>query len=243
MAFDLSSVTSGRSLGAPRILIHGTSGVGKTTWAAGAPSPIMVPLEEGIGTLEIPRFPLIKEWLDVMDVIGALHEEHDFLTVIFDSLDWLQPIIERETCSRNGWSSIEQPGYGKGPAAALGVWREFLAGVDSLRMNKGMSVVCICHSLVKRFDDPTSDPYDRYVLKLAPSASALMIEWSDATLYAAYKTYTAKSGTGEQKKVRGVGSGERVLHTTERPAFLAKNRYQLPDELPLDYAAFADAIS
>ena len=39
-----------------------------------------------------------------------------------------------------------------------------------------------------------------------------------------------------------LGSGERVLHTSERPAFLAKNRYGLPDTLPLDWPAFAQAM-
>ena len=35
---------------------------------------------------------------------------------------------------------------------------------------------------------------------------------------------------------------KRVIHTTERPAFLAKNRYGLPDTLPLDWQAFAQAM-
>ena len=33
-----------------------------------------------------------------------------------------------------------------------------------------------------------------------------------------------------------------VLYTAERPAFLAKNRYGLPDVLPLDWQAFAAAM-
>jgi hypothetical protein len=41
---------------------------------------------------------------------------------------------------------------------------------------------------------------------------------------------------------RALGSGERVLYTAERPAFLAKNRYGLPDVLPLAWAAFAEAM-
>jgi hypothetical protein len=41
---------------------------------------------------------------------------------------------------------------------------------------------------------------------------------------------------------RALGRGERVIHTAERPAFLAKNRYGLPDTLDLDWAAFAAAM-
>ena len=39
-----------------------------------------------------------------------------------------------------------------------------------------------------------------------------------------------------------LGKGERVIHTAERPAFLAKNRYDLPETLPLDWQAFAAAM-
>ena len=37
-------------------------------------------------------------------------------------------------------------------------------------------------------------------------------------------------------------NAESLIHTTERPAFLAKNRYGLPDTLPLDWQAFAQAM-
>jgi hypothetical protein len=41
---------------------------------------------------------------------------------------------------------------------------------------------------------------------------------------------------------RALGSGERLLHTAERPAFLAKNRYGLPDTLPMSWTAFAETM-
>jgi hypothetical protein len=52
-----------------------------------------------------------------------------------------------------------------------------------------------------------------------------------------------KSDAGFNKKaVRGVGVGDRLLYTTERPAFLAKNRFGLPDSLTLDWATLAAGI-
>ena len=54
---------------------------------------------------------------------------------------------------------------------------------------------------------------------------------------------TVKADVGFNKRVnRAVGSGERLIHTTERPAFIAKNRYGLPDTLPLDWDSFARAM-
>jgi hypothetical protein len=62
-------------------------------------------------------------------------------------------------------------------------------------------------------------------------------------LFANYRISTVKADVGFNKKVsRAVGSGERVIHTVERPAFLAKNRYDLPDTLPLEWSAFAQAM-
>mgnify|MGYP000007533672 FL=1 len=70
-----------------------------------------------------------------------------------------------------------------------------------------------------------------------------MQEHSDIVLFANYRISTVKADVGFNKKVnRAMGSGERVIHTAERPAFLAKNRYGLPETLPLDWQSFAQAM-
>jgi hypothetical protein len=97
-----------------------------------------------------------------------------------------------------------------------------------------MVVIQIAHTDIKRFDSPEHEPYDRYVIKLQARASALLQEHSDVVLFANYQISVSKSDVGFNKKVtRALGSGARVMHTEERPAFLAKNRYGLPDTLPL----------
>ena len=50
-------------------------------------------------------------------------------------------------------------------------------------------------------------------------------------------------GGFNQKKTRAVGAGERVLHTQERPGWVAKSRWPLPDTMPLDYEAFSTALA
>ena len=118
-------------------------------------------------------------------------------------------------------------------AQALGFRLSQLDGLNALRDDKGMTVIQIAHTDIKRFDSPEHDPYDRYVIKLHARAAALLQEHSDIVLFANYRISTVKADVGFNKKVaRAVGSGERVLHTSERPAFLAKNRYGLPDTLP-----------
>jgi hypothetical protein len=62
-------------------------------------------------------------------------------------------------------------------------------------------------------------------------------------LFANYRISTMKSDVGFNKKVvRGVSGGDRLLHTIERPAFLAKNRFGLEETIPLAWADLAAGI-
>jgi hypothetical protein len=152
-------------------------------------------------------------------------------------------MVWEEACRLNKWNSIEDAGYGKGYVAATDLWRQFVDGVNALRSEKGMTIINIAHTDVKRFDAPDSEPYDRYIIKLHKAASALLMEHSDCILFANYRVSTVKAEVGfGQKKTRAVGSGERILHTVERPSHIAKNRYNMKDTLPLSYESLAEYL-
>ena len=244
MAISLSQLNRTNVPKPPRILIHGVAGVGKTTFASESRSPVFVQTEDGLGTLAATSFPLARTFEEVMGALAALYtEEHEHGTVVIDSVDWLEPLIWNKACRDNGWNSIEDPGYGRGYIAALALWRQYIDGLNALRDERSMTVVQIAHTDIKRFDSPEHDPYDRYVIKLHARAAALLQEHSDVVLFANYRISTVKAEVGFNKKVnRAMGSGERVIHTAERPAFLAKNRYGLPETLPLAWDAFAQAM-
>lgn len=244
MAISLKSISKDPTIAPPRVVLYGPHGIGKTTFGACAPSPILMPFEDGIGKLEIAHFPILKNWSETLEAMQSLAEEaHDYQTVVIDSLDWLEPIIWAETCARHKQPDIEAFGYGKGYLQACDVWREFFAGLKALREDKGMAVVLIAHTEIKTFADPSTEPYDRYQIKLQPRAAALAEEWADCVLFANFKVHVAKADAGFNKKVtRGVGHGERVLYTEERPGWRAKNRYSLPAELPFTWDDFQAAL-
>lgn len=244
MAISLSQLTRSSAPKPPRLLIHGVAGVGKTTFAAGASNPVFIQTEDGLGTIDANHFPIARSFEDVIECLVTLYnEEHDFKTAVVDSADWLEPLIWAKTCKEYGWKDLEAPGYGKGYLATMEFWRQYLDGLNALRDERGMTIVQIAHTDIKRFDSPEHDPYDRYVIKLHARAAALLQEHADIVLFANYRISTVKADVGFNKKVnRALGSGERVIHTAERPAFLAKNRYGLPDTLPLDWSAFAQAM-
>ena len=127
---------------------------------------------------------------------------------------------------------------------AADYWRNVLEGLSSLRDHKEMAVILIAHAEIKRFDSPEVEPFDRYQPKLQARSSALVQEGCDAVLFANFKTIVKKDDVGFNKTVsRGITTGERLIYTTEKPAYLAKNRFGLPDSLPLTWNAFAEAIT
>jgi hypothetical protein len=243
VAISLKSLTRASERKPPRLLVYGVSGVGKSTFGAGAPSPVFLPIEDGT-PLNVDAFPLAKSFGEVMETLSVLlKEKHDFKTLVIDTLDWLEPLVWAATCEWNGWKKIEDPGYGKGYTAALEAWRDYIGELNKLR-DEGMTIIQLAHAQIKRFDSPETEPYDRYEIKLHKGAAALLMEHSDAILFANYRVSTIKSDVGFNKKVvRGVGAAERLLHTVERPAYIAKNRYGLPETLPLTWAAFQNAVA
>jgi hypothetical protein len=245
VAINLSSLSRNPVLAPPRVVMHGPHGIGKTTFGASAPGAVLLPTEDGIGKLTVDHFPTLKTYDQVIEAIGALYqEEHTFQSVVVDSLDWLEPLIWARVCQEHGIKNLEDIAYGKGFNYALDRWREFLDGLNALRADRAMAVILLAHSEVKRYDAPDTEPYDRYQIKLHRTAAALVEEWADAIFFANWKVFVQKSEVGFNKKVaRGVSTGERVMHTEERPAWKAKNRYSLPPEMPLAWAAFQAALN
>ena len=123
----LDTIQSGRENRPPRIMIYGSEGVGKSTFAASAPNPVFIQTEDGLGELDCRKFPLAHSLAEVLAQLTALRDEqHDFQTVVVDSADWLERLIFDEVCREYGVRNIEKAdgGYGKGYTHALTHWRK-----------------------------------------------------------------------------------------------------------------------
>lgn len=240
----LGAVQRGRVDRPPVVLLYGTEGVGKSSWAASAPEPIFLDLEGGTDRLDVARFPKPESWEDVLYAIQELTVggEHSYRTLVVDTLDALEPLCWAHVCQLAKQPDIEAFGYGKGYIAALDQWRLFTAALERLIRQRGMGVILIAHSWIRPFKNPEGDDFDRYELKLHLKAGGFLKEWSEAVLFARYETFASKDA--KTKRVRGVSSGDRVMHTVRTAAYDAKNRYFLPERMPLlDWQAFADAIA
>lgn len=247
----MKQIHTGRRHKPPRLLIYGTEGIGKSTTGAQTPKPIFIQTEDGLDQIECNSFPVARSFGDVVAALSELYsEKHDYQTVVIDSLDWLERLIWDDVCREYGVKSIEKAdgGYAKGYSHALTQWREILDGLDALRNKRDMAVILLAHAKVEKFEDPESVAYDRYSPRLHKHASALITEWCDGVLFATrkFRTETEEAGFNRKRSIAvalGTDGGERILRTVGGPSCIAKNRYSLPAELPLDWQALMNAMT
>lgn len=237
MAINLEELKPKKSTKPPRIVFYAVGGFGKTTFASQAPSPVFIQAEDGQGQLELAG-KQVETYDDILEMISFLaEEEHGFKTVVLDTMDSIEKIIQSEVVKRTSEAgkqitSIEDIGFGKGYVKANELWNELLQALNFLRDNKGMMIVLLGHTKVKTFTPPDNDAYDRYTFTLQDSkntsTSELILGWADIVLFGNYKIIT-KSKDG---KTKAVGGHDRAIYTEERATHWGKNRYNLPYEIP-----------
>ena len=233
MALSLKDLRTKSAIQPPRFLIYGPPGLGKTTLATEFPRPIVIDVENGLPPgVDVANFGDLSGYDAVMEALMALYnEDHDFGTVVIDTLDRLEPMVWAKLCEMHKWASIETPGYGKGYVEADKLWRELLDGLNALRRDKGMAVVLIAHSTIERFDSPISAPYSRYDTRLHKRALAMVQDEVDAILFVNQDATVKSEDAGFNKKVNHAeGGGNRWVYCEGRPAWTAKNRFGFPDK-------------
>lgn len=247
----LETVITGKTPKAPKIVLYGYEGVGKSMWAANAPNPIFVQTEDGLNQIETNKFPLAKTFAEVMNYLVAVRDEqHDFQTLVVDSLSGFEPMIWEDVCSKYGVKTIEKVdgGFGKGYVIALNWWTQFRDLLSQINEKRNMMIILIAHVGIQTVKDPETSTYDRTAPRLHPRAEGLISQWADAVLQAKQKFRIQKTaeGFGNERAIAApVGSdgGERVIRTVGNAAVIAKNRYGLPEEIPLDFNIFMNLIT
>ncbi|MBZ9888091.1 ATP-binding protein [Mesorhizobium sp. BR1-1-3] len=246
MAISLSSLKSSKSTNPPITLLYGVDGIGKSTLASEWPSPLYLPTEgeRPPSDVEMATPGTIESFSDVIDIFSELLQtEHEFQTVIVDSLDGLEHLVWAATAARLGVESIETPGYGKGYVEADTEWRDFLGGVSALAQ-AGINVVMLAHPEIVRFDSPTTDPYSRYTPKLHKRGNALVREQADLVAFMNYRVSLKEKEIAPKKTItHAEGGKERQIHLSEGAGFVAKNRFSMPDSIVYKKGAGYAALS
>lgn len=233
-------ITRGKRARAQKVVIYGPEGIGKSTFAAEFPNPVFIDTEGSTDNMDVARLDKPTSWTMLNNEVAFIKANPtECGTLVIDTIDWAEALAVADVCAQHGKKGIEDFGWGKGYTYVQEEMGRFLNSLSDL-VDMGINVVLTAHAQIKKFEQPDElGSYDRYELKLGQKTGSktapLVKEWADMVLFANYKTLVMTAENGK-KKAQG---GERVMYTNHRPAWDAKNRHSLPDELPFNYAGIA----
>ena len=234
-------ITRGATVKPQKVAIYGPEGIGKTTLAAQFPDPLFIDTEGGTEGYDVARTQAPQSWTALKDLVRAVAAERPCGTLVLDTADWAERLLCAELCAKNKWASMEALNYGKCWQYALEEFGRLLDLLTDVR-DAGMNVVVTAHATVSKFDQPDeAASYDRWTMKMYKKDAGLLKEWADALLFVNYKTVVEMVGEGFNAKGKARGA-KRTIFTTHHAAWDAKNRWGLPDEVPLGYEAIAPHV-
>jgi len=245
-----------------KLVVEGETGAGKTTFACSshtAKEPVFVINADdggenvfhktGINYIHdcIPTGDVkenAEKWDGVMEALRELATEKSGIKrVIIDSVDKLEILAQAKVCSLHKLQNIEEMGYGKGYIYSRGEMAKLLSGLNYLRDTQAIQPILVCHTQIRTINKPTMEPYDSFILKLHKSLSADIMEWADVILFVAFETIVKKIDSGfNRKDSRAIQSGNRFLYTSGSMGVDAKNRFDLPAEIPADWNEYRKLI-
>ena len=236
------AVTSGIQTAPVKTVLYGPEGIGKSTFASHFPDPVFIDTEGGTKRLNVARLPQPTSWAMLLDEVAEVRKGNiPCGTLVIDTADWAERLCIQAVCAKAKVNGIEDFGYGKGYTYAKEEFSKLLDALEEV-LNAGHNVVVLAHAAITKFEQPDAvGNYDRWSMKTSKQVAPLLREWCDMLLFANYKTVVEKAGSSPNAKNKASG-GKRVLYTQHHACWDAKNRFDLPEEVPFDYASIAHCI-
>lgn len=227
------TVTSTRQAKALKVVVYGPEGIGKTTFANNFPQPVYIDTEGSTNFIDGQKLPDPTSWTMLLEELEYLKSTPGVArTIVIDTMDWAEALAKQHLMAKNNWDAIDASSYGTRYVALADEIGKLLNKLSEL-VELNYNVVLLAHSETKKHELPDElGAFDRYVLKLERRDASLVKEWADMILFANFKTTVITDSKTNSKKATG---GQRVMYTTHKPTWDAKNRLGLADELPFDY--------
>ena len=240
----LMNITRGKKPGAKKIIVYGSEGIGKSTFASKFPDPVFIDTEESTKDMDVARFDKPTSWAMLKSQVAYVIKYPEVCkTLVIDTADWAERLEIEDLCNRNGWDGLEGAGYGKGYTYSAEEFGRLLNLLSEV-VEKGINVVITAHAWLRKIELPEEmGAYDHWEMKTSKKVAPMIREWADMVLFANYKVNVVNvDNQGAVKGKNKAQGGRRVMYTTHTPFWDAKNRYGLPEELPFDYEQIRHVI-
>lgn len=234
-------VITGKLSKPQKVVVYGPEGVGKSTFASKFPNPLFIDTEDSTVNMDVARFQKPSSWTMLRQQVDYVIKNPTICkTLVVDTADWAERLCIENITSTAKVTGIEDFGYGKGYVYLEEEFGRLLNHLQEV-IEVGINVVVNAHAIMKKIEQPEEvGGYDHWQMKLEKKTMPLLKEWADMILFANYKVYVVNvDNQGAQKGKNKAQGGKRVMYTTHSPWWDAKNRHNLPDELPFDYSHIA----
>lgn len=265
---SLLAAASKPKIKAPVLTIIGSPGAGKTTLGAMFPNSIMLRAEDGTAVFEswdadmqptvLPQLARPRHdkehggvdqksspYSSTMDYLRALvTEDHDYQTLVIDSVTALHKLFEQEIAIRDGVKTAADAsgGFHKGYKELASWHAEIIHACNVIRNKKNMAIIYLAHIGIEKVKNSPSEAseYAIYSLDMHRDSAALYTAESDGVYYISRDEMVV--GAEKDKKGNQTKSG-RVIQSEERKLITsgdgltgfvsAKDRYNVPNELEI----------
>lgn len=126
------------------ILIYSVPGIGKTHLAATFRKALFLPTEPGTEEMEVAAVPEIQSWQDFVQYVEAVgREDHEYETVVLDTVGALYGMCHEHICKLNGWKDVDDGAHGRGWRKVKDEWSRQMNKLRALRRVDGRKLCVI----------------------------------------------------------------------------------------------------
>ncbi len=227
-----------------KVCIYGPEGIGKSTLASRFPGAVFEDTEGSTDHMDVARVPRARSWTELLRHVDYfISHPQEIGAYVLDTADWAERLCTEQLLAGRQMKGIEDFGYGKGYVYLAEEFGKLLDKLDQLK-ERGVHVVLTAHATMRKFEQPDElGAYDRWELKLGKKTAPLVKEWADMLLFCNYKTVVVNvDNQGAAKGKNKAQGGQRVMYTAHHPCWDAKNRFGLPEEVPMAWESIAPLI-
>lgn len=223
-----------------KTVLYGPSGIGKSSLALLAETPLFVGVDDGARKLRLPNGdPVdavqgIESYQDFRDALHSASLWDNHQTLVLDTLtradsEWIQPHVIQTVKTDKGASvkSIEGYGWGKGWFHVLDAMRLLLMDIEGLA-RAGKDVILVCQEAAVKIANAEGADYIQDGPRLPHNGQCScrqeVCEWADHVLRVGFMDTKIKAGVDDKVGKIGSRDTKRVVYVDAARHFFAKSR-------------------